>query len=293
MLDLEDSQPAAKKPVETEIPEPSSEPDLASTLEEQRSINLAREGLYSFLARSFKFEVDNEFLTMIVAVQPVLERLASAQGGIELKKASDLLSALGSKAATLEGSERKNLLTDLAIEFSALFVNPGQQVGRKRVMPWESAYFTSPPRMFGPPFHEVVEAYRLAGFEKPKEYKEPEDHIALELEFMAHLARLTTASIDNTKPEFGVGYLKLQKEFLTDHLLRWVGKFSKEVMENSVKREIDFYYALAMMLESYIKLDDQTVDLTIAQLKQISGVDKSGESKSVGADPPAFARFAS
>ena len=290
MLDLESSQPTPKKPVDTELYEGSNESESASTLEEQRRINVAREGLYSFLARSFKFEVDNEFLTMVAAVQPVLERLASAQGGTELKKASELLSTVSSKAAVLEGKERKQLLTALAVEFAALFINPGQQIGRKRIMPWESAYFTSPPRMYGPPYHEVVEAFKLVGFEKPPEYHEPEDHIALELEFMAHLARLTSGSFENGKPEFALGYLKLQKEFLTDHLLRWVGKFSEELMQNSEKREVDFYYALGMMLESYIKLDDQTVDLVIAQLKQISGAgEESSESKPVGGDSPSFA----
>ena len=211
MLALENNQPAPKKPVDTGIPEQSRESEPASILEEQRRINLAREGLYSFLARSFKFEVDNEFLTMVAAVQPVLERLASAQGGTELKKASELLSTVSSKAIVLEGKERKKLLTDLAVEFSSLFITPGKQVGRERVMPWESGYFSDPPRMYGPPYHEVIEAFRLTGFEKPKEYHEPEDHIALELEFMAHLCRLTTASLDSGKPEYALGYLKLQK----------------------------------------------------------------------------------
>jgi putative dimethyl sulfoxide reductase chaperone len=288
MLKLEDSQPTPKKTVDTGVHERSSESDSASILEEQRKINLAREGLYAFLARSFKFEVDSEFLTMVAAVQPVLERLASSQSGTELKKASELLSTTSSEAAILEGKERKQLLLDLAIEFSNLFINPGQQVGRERVMPWESAYFTSPPRMYGPPYHKVVEAFRLVNFEKPKEYNEPEDHIALELEFMAHLARLTTASIDSGKPEFAMGYLKLQKEFLADHLLTWVGKFSKELMKNSEKREVNFYYALAMMLESYIKLDDQTVDLVTAELKQISGGDEESSESNVGDDSPAF-----
>jgi TorA maturation chaperone TorD len=284
------SKQPTSKPIDTEKPEESQTLDSAPILEEQRRVSLAREGLYSFLARSFKFEVDTEFLTMVAAVQPVLEHLASAQGGTELKKASELLSTVSSKAAVLEGKERKKLLTDLAIEFASLFVNPGQQMGRERVLPWESGYFTTPPRMYGPPYHEVIEAYRMVGFEKPKEYSEPEDHIAMELEFMAHLARLTTASIDNGKADFALGYLKLQKEFLKDHLLRWVGKFSDKLMKNSEKREVDFYYALGMMLESFIKLDDQTVDLLTAQLKQMTGgAETAGESKAPESDSPTFA----
>jgi putative dimethyl sulfoxide reductase chaperone len=280
MSQLDNYESSPEDPGEVE----ERELDTVSILEEQRKVNLAREGLYSFLARSFKFEVDSEFLTMVAAAQPILEQLASAQGGAELKKAAELLSTVSGKAAVLEGRERKQLLTDLAIEFASLFVNPGQQLGRERVLPWESGYFTTPPRMYGPPYHEVIEAFKMVGFEKPKEYSEPEDHIALELEFMAHLARLTTASIDNEKAEFALGYLKLQKEFLADHLLRWVGKFSEKLMANSEKREVDFYYALGMMLESYIKLDDQTVGLLLTQLKQITGQEDAPSTEAKPAD---------
>jgi TorA maturation chaperone TorD len=275
MFGLNGEKAHTERSTNSKEPKESPEMESAASLQEIRKANLAREGLYSFLARSFKYEVDNEFLTMVAAVQPVLERLASAQGGTELKKAADLLSTVSSKATVLEGKERKKLLTDLAIEYTSLFINPGQQVGRVRVLPWESAYFTSPPRMYGPPYHQVVEAFRMVGFEKPKEYTEPEDHIALELEFMAHLCRLTTAGVDSEKLDFALGYLKLQKEFLADHLLRWVGTFSDKLKANSEKREVDFYYALGTMLEAFIKLDDQTVDEISAQLKEISGVSET------------------
>ena len=77
---MESSESTPKKPVDTESPEESREVDSASILDEQRRISLAREGLYSFLARSFKFEVDNEFLTMVAAVQPVLETFGISTG---------------------------------------------------------------------------------------------------------------------------------------------------------------------------------------------------------------------
>jgi TorA maturation chaperone TorD len=266
-----DGEVSTSNKIGGEKPQESRGPDSRSILEKQRKVNLAREGLYSFLARSFKYEVDTEFLTMVAAVQPVLEQLASAEHGAELRKATELLATVSSKAAVLEGPQRKKMLLDLAVEYTNLFLNPSEQAGRERVYPWESAYFTEPPRIYGTPYHEGVEAFRMVGFEKPKGYTEAEDHIALELEFMAHLTRLTIASIDNGKMDFASGYVKLQKEFLTDHLLRWVGTFSKRLMKNSEKRETNFYYALGMMLERFITLDHQTLDYIAAELTSVSG----------------------
>jgi TorA maturation chaperone TorD len=65
-----------------------------------------------------------------------------------------------------------------------------------------------------------------------------------------------------------LGYVKLQKEFLGDHLLRWVGKFSERLKKNTQRGETDFYYALAMLLESFITMDDKTLDHIDAELKK-------------------------
>jgi TorA maturation chaperone TorD len=272
---LDGSESLSQENIPDEEPRGSHESDLASSLEEQKKINLAREGIYSFLSRAFMYEVDIEFLTMIAAAQPVIELLASSQHGAELKKASEILATTSSKAAALEGEEKKKLLTDLAVEYASFFLvsaTPGVYPKiRERVYPWESAYFTEPPRMHAEPYHQVIQAYKSVGYEKPKEFKEPEDHVAAELEFMAHLCRLTRASIDSGKVDFALGYVKLQKEFLGDHLLQWVGKFSERLKKNAQKGETDFYYALAMLLESFITMDNQTLDHIAAELKQRTG----------------------
>jgi TorA maturation chaperone TorD len=269
VVELSTSESLSQEPVSGEKGEGSHESEWASSLEEQRKISLSREGLYSFLSRAFLFEVDIEFLTMVVAAQPLIEELASSQHGSVLKRASEELASVSSRAATVVGVEKKKLLTGLAIEYANLFLGTGISAGREQAWPWESAYFTEPPRKMGQPYLEVRNAYRLAGYEKPKDCKEPEDHMSLELDFMAYLCRLTTASIDDGKLEFALGYVKLQKEFIRDHLLRWTGKFSNRVVSKSGARETDFYHALAMMLESFVELDDQTLDDIAAKFKAI------------------------
>ena len=249
-------------------------------IETQRQISLAREGIYIFLSRVFMYEIDNEFLTVIAAVQPALESLSSSQRDEDLKKASDMLVTFREKAKTFEGEERGKLLTDLAVEFAALFLVPGKDVGQERVWPWESAYFTDPPRMFDEPYHECIQAYRLVGYEKPKDFNEGEDHIALELDFMAHLCRLALTSIDGGRIDFAAGYVKLQKEFLQDHLLRWVGKFSSRLVKISKRRPLEFYRAIAIVLDTFVTMDDHVVDDVSEKLKSISDAQQKDKTMS-------------
>jgi TorA-specific chaperone len=224
------------------------------------------------------FEVDNEFLTMVIAMQPTIRTLASSQEGSQLREASELLDAFSKKVEVMERKERDKVLMDLAAEYARLFL---ASTGRQLVYAWESAYFADPPRLFGPQFHEVIDAYKSVGYEKPKDFKDPEDHIAPEFDFMAHLCRLARTPIESGNVEFAVGYLKLQKEFLADHLLRWAGKFCAGVKEKS---EMEFYRAAAMLMESFLALDSQTLDHMALEMEaMLQGEDESG-SKSASAD---------
>jgi TorA maturation chaperone TorD len=233
----------------------------ASSLKDQRNIIFSREAVYSFLSRIFMFEVDNEFLTMIAAMQPTIRTLAMSQENEQLKEASELIDGFSKKMEVMEKKERDKVLAGLAAEYATLFVIGA---GRRRVYPWESAYFSDPPRLFAQSFHQVVDAYKSVGYEKPKEFKDPEDHIAPELAFMAHLCRLARSSIESGNAKFAVGYLKLQKEFLTDHLLKWAGKFCESLKEKS---EIEFYRAIGMLMESFLALDSQTLDHMTSELE--------------------------
>jgi TorA maturation chaperone TorD len=233
----------------------------ASALQEQKNIIVAREGIYLFLSRVFMFEVDNEFLTTIVAIQPTINALASSQQGTELQKAGELLQVFSKKAAIAEGEERDRMLTDLAVDYASLFLVPGFS---RQVYPWESAYFSQPPRMFGEPYHQMVAAYKKVGYEKPQNFKDAEDHVALELDFMAYLCRLARAGIEAGNVEYAVGYLKLQKEFLQDHLNRWAGKLCTGIIDKS---ESQFYKAIGMLMRSFLARESQTVDNVALNLK--------------------------
>jgi TorA-specific chaperone len=247
--------------------------------DELERINVSREGLYSFLARVFLVEVDIEFLTTIMAVQPTIESLATKQDDAELKKASASLAEFSKKAKGLAADARAQLLTNLAAEYASLFLAAGQIGGRRIVFPCESAYFTTPPRMFAEPYHEVIEAFKSVGYDKPKNFLDPEDHIAPELDFMAHMSGQIRISIREGKYDYAMGYLKLQKEFLQDHLLRWIGKFCSAIIQVA---QNEFYRSIATLTNVFVIMDEHIIDY----LMDILSKRKDAVSQSAAPSPP-------
>jgi TorA maturation chaperone TorD len=232
---------------------------------ELERINVSREILYSFLARVFLVEVDNEFITTIIAIQPTIESLASKQDGTELKKTSMSLTEFGRRAAGLPAGGRTKLLTDLAAEYASLFLAAGKLGDRRIVFPCESAYFTTPPRNFGDPYHEVIDAFKSVGYEKPRNFLDPEDHIATELDFMAHMSRQVRISIQEEKYDYAIRYLKLQREFLRDHLLRWVGKLCSAILQVA---QNEFYQSIATITNGFVMMDEHIIDQMVKILSK-------------------------
>lgn len=77
----------------------------------------------------------------------------------------------------------------------------------------------------------VREAYRNAGFMAAGHPREADDHLATELNFMAALAKRTCDAYEEGDAEATRSQLGLQRSFLKQHLLVWVGKFAEAMSE--------------------------------------------------------------
>src|SRR3972149_6655669 len=73
---------------------------------------------------------------------------------------------------------------DLQEDYSRLFIGPGKVIAP----PWESVFFNEARQTFQEQTLQVRNWYRRFGLEPEKIYHEPDDHIGLELTFLAHLA---------------------------------------------------------------------------------------------------------
>lgn len=215
------------------------------TREQLRTAIQTRGTLYRLLARGFSMEVDEPFLEWLLKLQPGVAELADNGESEEFKDGSRRLGEFVGAVKSDYEKDRHAFLQGLAVEYASLFLN----VGLKPVHLAESVYLGKNHLLYEEPYFDAVRIYQIYGFKKRVSFREPEDHISIELEFMAHLCDLAALSIEQGKEDYAVGYLKNQKEFLETHLAKWTPELAKKLRWASKN---EFYLALADLLEGFV-----------------------------------------
>jgi len=191
--------------------------------------------------------------------------LASAQDpGVSGTELADGFKQIADYASSLKSDELEKARLELAIEYAGLFLG----VWRVPAHPSESAYFTGGQLIMQEPRDEVLKIYRSMGVDKGDQFKEPEDHIALELQFMAHVCEKANAALAKQDITEARECLGVQRDFLNDHLGKWVPKLSADILK-SARRE--FYKAIAKITEGYVEMDKKVVAELIENLAASSG----------------------
>lgn len=204
------------------------------------------------LSRGFAKEVDASFVGQLLKLQPIVSNLATDSESEDFIEGSRILRRFIGRVNSDYERDKRIFLQSLAAEYASLFLN----VGSKPVYLAESVYLGKSHLLYEEPYFDVVRIYGLYGFKKRASFREPEDHISVELEFMAHLCDLVALSIEQGKQEYAAGYLKNQKEFLELHLARWVPELVKKVRWAS---ENDFYLAMAALLLGFLTTEGSFV----------------------------------
>jgi TorA maturation chaperone TorD len=86
--------------------------------------------------------------------------------------------------------------------------------------PSECVYTTADHLIMQKSRDDVAKIYMDMGLEKVAKFTEPEDHIALELQFMAYLSGKTSEALKNKDHGAAERYLEVQRDFLDEHLVR-------------------------------------------------------------------------
>jgi TorA maturation chaperone TorD len=180
------------------------------------------------------------------AVARLRERVGEASGG-----ADDffLRNRLGEMAAALGNASAEGL----AVEHARLFAGLGEAYGP--APPFESMHAGIPTE--GDAIPSMVDAYRAAGFDRIDVPAVPQDHVAVELRFMALLAAQETAARDRGDSERVRALLAHQQRFLDDHLLSWVPAWCGRIATES--RE-PFFAAVAHVTAESLALDREYID---------------------------------
>lgn len=212
---------------------------------------------YLLLSRTFSQELDKDALK---GMDKVSEALIEASDLLEISLEPDFQAGrklLRTFFEQIRQEDDEGVIEDLARCYASLFLG----VGSKTVSPCESIYRSESRALFQSTHFEVQQAYREIGMAKNEDYHEPDDHIAVELSYMARLCELTQEAVGEN-PQRPVHYLRLQRDFLETHLLPWIPNFSQDLIEAT---HSPFYRAMAHLLNGYIKVDNQLVDSMIQE----------------------------
>ena len=136
--------------------------------------------------------------------------------------------------------------------YTKLFIGPG----RLPVDPWESVFLGAEPILFQKVTLEVRKAYLGQGF-LPAEYpKVADDNLAIELDFMANLAKRAVDAFATNDMEMLIKTIDASSAFLEEHLLKWVGAYSSKMAQTGAV----LYPAAARACSEFLKADLQALN---------------------------------
>jgi len=201
------------------------------------------------LIQGFKEEIEIlALLKQIFWTEPTknlfknLQVIPAISGETKIDKGLNLLSGV-----VVENKNRQDAyLEDLAIEYARLFIGPQKPAA----VPYASFYLTESKTMMSEVTTDVRKKYLDAGIAVKDLYKLPDDHIAIELEFLQYLVQRIIKLFDDGKHnEEALKLFEMREKFLNEHFEKWVPLFE----ENIVKAAPDkFYLGASLLLGGYV-----------------------------------------
>ena len=196
-----------------------------------------RSNIYGFLAAVYRQELTSELYQQM-----------------KDNEFQEVLSSLGVKLNNgfFQNSEQE-LLENLAVEYTRLFVGPG-----KHISPHESVQHkkegVQSGQLWGELTAEVKKIIESSGLEYTSEYTGMPDHISVELEFMQQVVRREAQAWGADDDETARLCLKNEKKFIDEHLCGWIPGFCEKVIETA---EMPFYREMARLTLSFIEFEKQ------------------------------------
>ncbi len=217
-----------------------------STYDEGMSIILAnRIYLYTLLQRVFGDEPDLKMIEVVLSshTKEALQLFETNQN--EFEEAYNLLEQIENEMLK---RKKTDILDMMRMEYTALLIGPN----KLPAPPWESVYVTRENVLFQESTLKVRQFYLKYNLLPEKYPSEADDHLGMELDFMAKLAKYTydafvEKDLAKVKP-----LLLGQIKFLREHLLVWVGTFSKQIQQS---KTIYFYPQMASLTWEILNID--------------------------------------
>lgn len=134
---------------------------------------------------------------------------------------------------------------ELAVEFARLFIGPRNP----SAIPYASFYLSESKTMMSDVTLDVRKMYLDAGMAVKELYSLPDDHIAIELEFLQYLTERIIELFEKGNREEASLLYEMQGRFLKDHISKWIVSFADNVIASTNE---DFYRGAAYMLKGLV-----------------------------------------
>lgn len=187
----------------------------------------SRKAIYTFLSTAYFEEMTLAFLEALRNEPPALE------------------GALGEFTASLADADLAQVRTDLAAEYARLFLN----MSRTPIPPYESVYVSDLHILMQDARDDVLATYRSEGIVVVTEVNIPEDHLGLELDFMAKMCQKTAEALEADNEEEADRCLDVQAAFVEKHLCNWVPQLCLDVKSRTRQQ---FYRGVAELTEQFL-----------------------------------------
>lgn len=158
--------------------------------------------------------------------------------------------------AVLDKLGSSGMFLILEVEYNRLFVGPNPP----RVYPYESMYQGPGGAAMGEAALHVLSTYALEGLCPGDVEKDLPDHVALELEFLAYLCAREAAALEERNEEKIFHYVGRQRDFIKNHLARWVSMFCREILRETQE---DFFKCWANLLERFIRWEAKRLEVQV------------------------------
>lgn len=219
---------------ETETTETISPSDLIEVMEQ-------RADAYAFIGRLYRKEVDQELLDSMHAM-----RYPQGTGSDDIDTGYRLM-------ATYLSNIWDDTLLELAKDYVRCFLGNGIDA-YSAAYPFESVYTSEKRLTMQDARDEVLALYRSEGLDKDSSWKDSEDHISLECEFMQKLAARTAQAIARGDGSEAKRLIKVQQRFQDDHLYSWAPMMTAELKKFA---NTDLYRGLAYLTDGFFAIDHE------------------------------------
>lgn len=189
-----------------------------------------RKAVFEFLSAAYLNEMSGEFLEGL------------KRDPIEFE------GELGAFIDSLAVADLEAVRVDLASEYARIFLG----MSPSPVAPYESVYMSDLHILMQEPRDEVLGCYREEGVSAAKDLRLPEDHIAFEFAFMAHMCQKAIDSLRSGDEREVRRCLAKQQEFLSNHLLAWAPDLCADVLKRA---HTPFYRGVAQLTQDFLESD--------------------------------------